>query len=234
MDQTTTQQQPPSYLPKLPAYIAELLVGQLLIVLSVMTALVWKLWVVPAISRGKLQLRLTVTQDLEIRAVLSQILELCQADRALLSQFHNGEIYSSGRHYMKLSVTHEVTQPGIGSIARQSQGIPVSRLAQELSILQDGTLFQRHRSTVTEEGCREHLVTTGVWYLAEQLLLSDDTALGILTVQYCTDPVPAAKGHPILSDYQVERLQDLRRRLVYLLRRRSKGGEMMEAIDGRK
>jgi hypothetical protein len=57
------------------------------------------------------------------------------ADRAQVTQFHNGEIFSTARPSWRTSRTQEVVRPGIAYQAPRLQGVPVSHILDIIGIL---------------------------------------------------------------------------------------------------
>jgi hypothetical protein len=186
-----------------------------LVFLLLMATLVKNVLLAP-LSHKRVLLTQTVQQDLETRVVLSRILEVTQGDRALVAQFHNGDTLASGAHFLRMTCTHEVVQPGTSSMFNNLQGIPLSRLAADLALLSDGKFHVIHRHDYPFDRCRQHLEHNGIYHAIQRMIRDQDKEIGILAVHYCREVTP--EYTPEMED----RLNELHNHITYICRGHSR------------
>lgn len=80
-----------------------------------------------------------VTADLAVYQTLTQLLIETGADRAYVTQFHNGVYYISQGSHMKMSCSHEIVKEGIARVQDSMQDLLLSKFAGPMSeVLKDG------------------------------------------------------------------------------------------------
>lgn len=164
------------------------------------------------LSHKRILLTQTVKEDLETRVILSRMLEVTQADRSLITQFHNGDTLASGKHFLRMTCTHEVIQPGIASMAANLQAIPLSRLGADLALLSDGEFHIIHRHNYPFDRCRQHLERNGIHHAIQRMIRDQDKDIGILGIHYCRESIPE------YTKEIEERLNELHNQLTYTCR----------------
>lgn len=84
----------------------------------------------------------TTERDRRIMVVLTELRVRLGADRAFLSQFHNGGQYETGEDIRKKSRTHESVADGTRPESVNFQNMPVSLVPEEMKlVLEPGTSF---------------------------------------------------------------------------------------------
>lgn len=68
----------------------------------------------------------SIKNDSILITKINEILDISGGDRVGIYQFHNGGEYYTGRSMQKLSMTYELSNPGISKIQLERQNIPTS------------------------------------------------------------------------------------------------------------
>lgn len=162
---------------------------------------------------------INIEQNSQIQQVLSQILLLASADRAVLAMFHNGEKTNTNYHLQKLSVTNEVTAPGIAPTIKQVRNIPATTMLKELDMYHKAPNNCLH--IVTEEiedpDCRRHLHSIGVSSMYNKFITYRGNEIGVLSVQYITDRKNVFSGNRTSDPILLETINKLINQLIDIL-----------------
>lgn len=148
----------------------------------------------PKLSAAKRVLALPVETERHINGLLGRILATSAASRVLVAQFHNGQSYYSGYSYSKLTITHEVVDAGVASIAFNMKEIPLSLYAEDLALVKQSTnkyVFITSDSFVsnrTSSVSRQRMLRMGVegyyCFLLQGIVDKEDREIGAVFLQY--------------------------------------------------
>lgn len=185
MSQSTHTSDPGNRIPSFYDSIQDIVTEQIAFYFILLVVMLWRVWILPRAKTIQLNLGMSVAQDREVFGILYQIMGVAQADRVLLAQFHNGEILTSRRHWVKMSVTHEAVNPGIERVQKKIQSIPTTRLTNELEAMESRHICEAVLSRNLPLGCRQHLNSLGVKRMLNQGLYDKNgTILGVVSIQY--------------------------------------------------
>lgn len=147
----------------------------------------WRNNVQPKIDQVHDKLGTNLSLDMKIMESLKDIQLVSEASRVIYGEFHNGGHWASGASKLKFSANLEICSPGVSSIKKQIENIPVSSLYDELDLLmkdEKGILFTTLKSPDIKKGCETHLRNIGVEAVYEVLVKSKGEVLGIISIQY--------------------------------------------------
>lgn len=185
------------------------IVDRILFVTMILGIALWGKYVMPKLQKTSRDLIVTSasreTQD-QIIASMIRIGYASGADRVVLCEFHNGDLYLSGKGVVKVSITQEYVSPGIIPIQDTMQNIPFQRIADELQPLFDDKSTYFHISMLEEGRCIDRwMAAMNVTEKKDYLLWqnggnNDNLCYGILSLQYV-----GRKGNschfPLAPDY---------------------------------
>lgn len=162
----------------------------LLLLFGLAGGFLYKRFVQPSVGKFKDNIGRSVKTDERIKSVLNQILSVAEADRVIVCQAHNGEVFLSGSHQWKVSITHEATKAGINSCASEFQNVRASHISNLLKALIEKKAVYK-TSTLSSSGdskIRTFASLAGV-ISSVNILLGDpeENILGILSVHYVND-----------------------------------------------
>lgn len=211
--------------PSLPdwSWAWDILIHQSTLLVVIIFLSIWKMWITPVIHSSSSFLKSDTKVDNEVREIMSRMLELTQADRVILCQFHNGEKFSSGGHFTKITATHEVRMPGISAVSSGVQNFPTSRLSQELSLLKNGSMHFFHLDETEDVTCKAVMETRGIQTIYQVLIGNEDSSYGLLILHFC-------RGKKILSVDQLERINQQTRILKQSLRKESNLSKLFSTV----
>jgi len=137
----------------------------------------------------------SIEQDVRVCVLLNLMLERTQASRVLLAQFHNGESLSSGKHFMRISVTHEATAPGVAPLSKYLQNMPLSRLASEIDVLVKSKVLYISDHEGLAVRCRQYLRRFGIAHIVQFLVSDGNRPIGVLAFHYNHPSPPPEIDH---------------------------------------
>ena len=164
------------------------------IISSLFTAIVGP--IVVSIVKDKLEKRAkkdllneSLKENAQIVYKLEEIKESHKADRAWITQFHNGgNFYPTGKSIQKFSMCYETVDKGAHSIQQSFQNIPISLFSKSINHLLENDIIAIH------DYKDETVATHGLKYIAEEngcksgymfaIKSIDDKFIGILGVDY--------------------------------------------------
>lgn len=122
-----------------------------------------------------------------IHILLVKIMQKLDADRILLLQFHNGDSFFSNFDQLKVSMTHQITQPQIKNIDNIIS-LPISIIHRELEACRkNNNKFEWIMREDTFVKCGEYLESIGVELYGSKLLLNKmKVPVGIIGLHYCS------------------------------------------------
>jgi len=141
--------------------------------IAVLMAKVWRLRRAPArlLQRGS-----------QIQQILSQILEVTNADRvALYEVIHYSGRRLFGGDLFRCCLTSEVCRLGVSPL--QDREVPLERLWAEWIDLRGGSL-QRYRLREASSGCRAYMLRVGVAEQWSKALVREGSPVGFLAIQF--------------------------------------------------
>lgn len=156
------------------------------IILATFFLLGWS-WAAPRVNIIKLKLTHSVSQDIKLRSLLAQILAHSRADRVLLIQFHNQDRFSSGRHFSRMTATHEVLAPGRSPTQHLLMSVPSSMMADEINAMSYDHDLCMTVPNMPSGTLRGLLESVGTERLLARLLARNGKPLGIIMVHYLED-----------------------------------------------
>ena len=130
----------------------------------------------------------------EIKSCVVRAQVISKADRVLLWQIHNGEIYQSQQSRYKVSVTSEEPSRGFERIEEELQDVPIALFHKELSLLEyykiisvdldKELIYKDSESENLSEHWQLFLARYGIVFCYETAVVKDGEVVGILSFQY--------------------------------------------------
>lgn len=166
-------------------------------VLLILIVLFWRKLAAPKIIKKVNYVLLHQFDDEYKELIKAQLIKICQianADRVVLAEFHNGEMYLSGRHRIKLSITVEYKEGGIASLYDYIQSVPIEKIENEIEVLLKEGESYFHIADVEDVNCKSYLDSLNVSEKKDFLLYQkkeneDCICFGILSIQYINKPL---------------------------------------------
>lgn len=115
-----------------PALTTEIILVGWFLVLVFLERVVW-----PKIQQIAFNERRPYKYEVLVEQVLAEIVGRSEAIRAVLYEFHNGDVLASGRHFQKVSITNEYSAAGYSSIGHLVRAVPISTVSKELEQLEE-------------------------------------------------------------------------------------------------
>jgi hypothetical protein len=166
-------------------------------IILVLIVLYWKKLAAPKIIK-QVNHVLLHQFDAEYKELIKvQLIKICQianADRIVLAEFHNGEMYLSGRHRIKLSITAEYKEGGIASLYDYIQSVPIEKINNDIKVLLEKGESYYHIADVEDINCKSYLDSLNISEKKDFLLYQkkeneDVICFGILSIQYINKPL---------------------------------------------
>jgi|TARA_Y100000289_G_scaffold19707_1_gene19043 hypothetical protein len=132
------------------------------------------------------------SQNANVYTALQYIMEQMKADRGYILEFHNGEIYFSGRGQQKFSCTHEIVEEGISPESHNSQNHRVSNYHSYVNeIVTNGYFVYDDIRNIKDQGFYQMIKRKGIQSIYNVPIKTlDGKIIGILGVDYVKGPMP--------------------------------------------
>jgi hypothetical protein len=143
---------------------------------------------------------LEITQHLN--GCLYKILTICNADRVLLLEPHNGTVFSSGHHSWKVSCTSEALARGVSSTKSQLQNVPIFEVKNALSkVFELGYYTHKTQEDILDDFTDNLYISNGVQESLTLVVRNDEhsDALAFISVSWLS------KGH--LDNFSIEEIK---------------------------
>lgn len=129
-------------------------------------------------------------QNANVYSALKYIMGEMQADRAYIMEFHNGDVYFSGRGQQKFSCTHEVVQEGISAECEFSQNHRVSNYHHYINqLVNEDTFFFETASDINDQPFYQMISKKGIQSIYNVSIKTlNGKIVGILGVDYVKQP----------------------------------------------
>lgn len=136
------------------------------------------------------------SQNANVYTALQYIMEQMKADRGYVLEFHNGEIYFSGRGQQKFSCTYEIVEEGISPESFNSQNHRVSNYHNYVNeIVTNGYYFYPNIESINDQAFYQMISRKGIKSIYNVPIKTlDGKIIGILGVDYVKNEIPA-EGH---------------------------------------
>jgi hypothetical protein len=131
-------------------------------------------------------------QNANVYTALRYIMQEMKADRGYVLEFHNGEIYFSGRGQQKFSCTHEIVEEGISPEAQNSQNHRVSNYHNYINdIITNGCYIYPDIHTIQDQSFYQMISRKGIQSIYNiPIKTLDGKIIGILGVDYVKNKMP--------------------------------------------
>lgn len=131
-------------------------------------------------------------QNANVYAALQYLMEEMKADRAYIMEFHNGDVYFSGRGQQKFSCTHEVVEEGISAECEFSQNHRISNYHHYINqMINDGRYFFKNVEEVTDRTFYQMINKKGIESIYNVPIKTlSGKIVGILGVDYVKTKMP--------------------------------------------
>lgn len=132
------------------------------------------------------------SQNANVYTALQYIMEEMQADRGYVLEFHNGEIYFSGRGQQKFSCTYEIVEEGISPEAQYSQNHRVSNFHTYVNeIVKEGSFLYKDITDISDQAFYQMILRKGIQSIFNVPIKTlDGKIIGILGVDYVKNTIP--------------------------------------------
>jgi hypothetical protein len=132
-------------------------------------------------------------QNANVYTALHYIMQEMKADRGYILEFHNGEIYFSGRGQQKFSCTYEIVEEGISPEASNSQNHRVSNYHNYINeIVTNGYFLYRDIAKINDQSFYQMISRKGIKSIFNVPVKTlDGKIIGILGVDYVKDEIPS-------------------------------------------
>ena len=136
------------------------------------------------------------SQNANVYTALKYIMEEMKADRGYIMEFHNGEIYFSGRGQQKFSCTYEIVEEGISPESHHSQNHRVSNYHNYINeIVTDGYFLYDDITNIKDQAFYQMISRKGIESIYNVPIKTlDGKIIGILGVDYVKNKIPE-EGH---------------------------------------
>ncbi len=127
-----------------------------------------------------------------VYAALQYIMEEMKADRCYIMEFHNGDLYFSGRGQQKFSCTHEVVEEGVSAECEFSQNHRVSNYHHYINqMINEGKYFFQDIEDVSDRTFYQMIHKKGIQSIYNVPIKTlNGKIVGILGVDYVKNPMP--------------------------------------------
>tara|TARA_X000001036_G_scaffold300940_2_gene280035 strand:- start:11779 stop:12372 length:594 start_codon:yes stop_codon:yes gene_type:complete len=131
-------------------------------------------------------------QNANVYAALQYLMEEMKGDRAYIMEFHNGDVYFSGRGQQKFSCTHEVVEEGISAECEFSQNHRVSNYHHYINqMINDGRYFFEDAAEVSDRTFHQMINKKGIKSIYNVPIKTlSGKIVGILGVDYVKGQIP--------------------------------------------
>lgn len=132
------------------------------------------------------------SQNANVYTALQYIMEQMNADRGYILEFHNGEIYFSGRGQQKFSCTHEIVEEGISPESHNSQNHRVSNYHTYVNeIVTNGNFIYDDIRNIKDQAFYQMIKRKGIQSIYNVPIKTlDGKIIGILGVDYVKGQMP--------------------------------------------
>lgn len=131
-------------------------------------------------------------QNANVYTALRYIMQEMKADRAYVFEFHNGEVYFSGRGQQKFSCTYETVEEGISVECENSQNHRVSNYHTYINeIVSNGNFIYEDVKNISDQSFLQMIKRKGVDSIYNVPIKTlDGKIIGILGVDYVKSTMP--------------------------------------------
>ncbi len=131
-------------------------------------------------------------QNANVYAALQYLMEEMKADRAYIMEFHNGDVYFSGRGQQKFSCTHEVVEEGISAECEFSQNHRISNYHHYINeMINDNRYFFKNIQDVGDRTFYQMINKKGIKSIYNVPIKTlNGKIVGILGVDYVKSDMP--------------------------------------------
>ena len=135
------------------------------------------------------------SQNANVYTALSFVMGEMGADRCYILEFHNGEVYFSGRGQQKFSCTHEITEEGISPECDFSQNHRISNYHRYINeLVSEDRFVYADINNINDKAFHKMLSQKGVESIYNVPIKTlDNKIIGILGVDYVKDRMNFAK-----------------------------------------
>jgi len=135
-------------------------------------------------------------QNANVYAALQYIMEEMKADRCYIMEFHNGDLYFSGRGQQKFSCTHEVVEEGVSAECEFSQNHRVSNYHHYIhEMINQGSYFFKDVEDVSDRTFYQMIHKKGIQSIYNVPIKTlNGKIVGILGVDYVKNKMPEIEG----------------------------------------
>lgn len=147
----------------------------------VMSIVIWKVFVEPALEKHSELLSTNLRLHREIYILLSEMRVLTKADRVILIQCE----YTTASGVYKMNPTHEVTGPGIAYVSSSLEPIKDFCSVLMMNSMEKNPFHKRDVGDISTEQLKRLLISMGVDYTISILLQQEGRPVGVLVFHYC-------------------------------------------------
>lgn len=128
-------------------------------------------------------------QNANVDKAVSYALDVLNADRVCVYEFHNGESFYSGSHQQKFSCTYESLKAGVSSEALNQQGLRISTFNQFVLEVINEKLFKFHNIDMLEDSLLKNWFSDkGVRSVSSVPIITlNKNIIGILSVEFTSE-----------------------------------------------
>lgn len=132
------------------------------------------------------------SQNANVYTALQYIMEQMKADRGYIMEFHNGEIYFSGRGQQKFSCTYEIVEEGISAESSNSQNHRVSNYHNYVNeLVTEGRFLHHNIEDIKDQSFYQMISRKGIKSIYNVPIKTvDGKIIGILGVDYVKNEIP--------------------------------------------
>lgn len=128
-------------------------------------------------------------QNANVDKAVRYALDVLNADRVSVYEFHNGESFYSGSHQQKFSCTYESLKAGVSSEALNQQGLRISTFNQFILEVINEKLFKFHNIDMLEDSLLKNWFSDrGVRSVSSiPIITLNKNIIGILSVEFTSE-----------------------------------------------
>lgn len=131
------------------------------------------------------------SQNANVYTALRYIMEHMQADRGYIMEFHNGDVYFSGRGQQKFSCTYEIVEEGISAESQNSQNHRVSNYHNYVNdLVTEGRYLYHSIEDIKDQAFYQMINRKGIKSIYNVPIKTvDGKIIGILGVDYVKNEI---------------------------------------------
>jgi len=143
-------------------------------------------------KKGKECVIRETSQNANVYTALQYIMGQMKADRGYVMEFHNGDVYFSGRGQQKFSCTYEIVEEGISPESPSSQNHRVSNYHAYINeIVTNGYFLHREITNIKDQAFYHMISRKGIQSIYNVPIKTlDGKVIGILGVDYVKNQIP--------------------------------------------